>query len=113
MPRTASIRDIETLRTLRTRAPKDLSVVSEVASLARQIRSVSNRASTAEEQWGRVIPPALHDSFRNVRVSRGVLTVSAQSAAAAAAIKKWLASGGEVQVRASISGVRAIKVSTR
>lgn len=113
MPRTVSIRDIENLRKLRTRAPKDLSVSSEISSLARQIRSISNRNTTVEEQWGGMVPQSLRDSFRQVRFSRGALTVSATSAAAAAAIKKWLASGGEAQTRAAIPGVRVIKVSTR
>lgn len=113
MARTMSIRDIENLRKLRTRAPKDLSVAGEITALARQFRSASNKAASVQEQWGSLLPANLRDSHRQVRFTRGMLTITAKSNPAAAALQQWLANGGESLTRSKIPGVRVVKISTR
>lgn len=88
-------------------------MISEIAAVTRQVRSTSIRSTKAQEQWGSLVPAAICDTHRDVRLSRGVLTVSAKSASTAAAIRQWLASGGENAVRSAMYEVRLIKVTTR
>lgn len=112
----AELRDIERLRALRVRKPADLSLVSNVDAIAKDIASeqrAMRRAEDALEVGGAslaMLPESLRGMCAASQVSRGTLTIRAVNAAASHALATWLRGGGEAALCRAVSGVKRVKV---
>lgn len=62
-----------------------------------------------DEQWDAVVPPALRERCWPVGVSRRILTVATDNAAAMYQFSMWLRGGGEAALR-SATGQRVSRV---
>lgn len=103
------VRAIENLRRIRTRAEPKREVQEIMTPEVARLRHVKAALGGLDEQWETVVPPELRERCWPRGVSRRVLTVATDNAAAMYQLSMWLRGGGEVALR-SATGQRVSRV---
>lgn len=96
-----TVRALENLRRLRTRPEPKREVNEAIAPELVRLKSVKSALGGLDEQWERVVPPELRERCWARGVSRRVLTVATDNAAAMYQLSMWLRGGGEQALRAA------------
>lgn len=96
-----TVRALENLRRLRTRPEPKREVNEAIAPELVRLKSVKSALGGLDEQWERVVPPELRERCWARGVSRRVLTVATDNAAAMYQLSIWLRGGGEQALRAA------------
>ncbi|MEO0482965.1 MAG: hypothetical protein AAF138_05035 [Planctomycetota bacterium] len=113
--RSAEVRAIERLRDYRTRPMPGGMIGAEAARLCGEMEREAKRLGAAGRAWAEAasegLGESLMESVRATNVSRGVLWLEADHAAARYRTEAWLRGGGEAEIvrragRGKIHGVR-------
>lgn len=103
------VRAIENLRKIRTRAEPKRAIQESIVPEVARLRHAKAALGGLDEHWDGVVPPALRERCWPVGVSRRVLTVATDNAAAMYQFSMWLRGGGEVALRTA-TGQRVSRV---
>ena len=105
--RSAEVRAIERLRDYRTRPMPGGMIGAEAARLCGEMEREAKRLGAAGRAWAEAasegLGESLMESVRATNVSRGVLWLEADHAAARYRTEAWLRGGGEAEI---VHGVR-------
>lgn len=77
---------------------KDVTLGADLAALARDVKRQTTQFAGLGEAWQALCPAPLSAGTTLVSLSRGVLCVRAQGAAARFALDRWLRAGGETEL---------------
>lgn len=104
-----TVRALENLRKNRVRPEMKREVATAVGPEVERLERVRRALGGLDQQWEQVVPPELRERCWAVGVSRRVLTVATDDAAAMYQVSMWLRSGGEQTLRAA-TGQRVSRV---
>ena len=105
---------VTTLKPLRERRnfrDKDISIAATVGTIAKETLRQAKQVEGAADAWWRVVPPALAAGTKDVRLTRGVLSVRMSDASIRFAVDRFIRSGGEkALIEASRGRIKRVKL---